>query len=56
VKPTDAAHELVRRIRRERTAAVRRAIERLDAHEREQLLSALPALVSLAELLGEAQA
>ncbi|MBV9334290.1 MAG: MarR family transcriptional regulator [Solirubrobacterales bacterium] len=51
LKPTVAGRRLTERIRRERTDALNRALERLSADERDRVLTALPALEDLAERL-----
>lgn len=51
--PTAPGREVAERIRRERTAAVQSAVDRLDRADRELLRDVLPALERLADQLGE---
>jgi DNA-binding MarR family transcriptional regulator len=55
VTPTAAGRKLAERIRRERTAALNRALEGLPDDDRRLLEQALPALEGLAEQLREQQ-
>ena len=51
VKPTPTGKRLAERIRRERTDALKLALEDLELQERDQILAALDALERLAEQL-----
>lgn len=51
VKPTPAGRRLAERIRRERTDALKLALEGLDGAERERIVAALDGLEHLAEQL-----
>lgn len=51
VKPTPAARRLAERIRRERTDALKLALEELDSAERDRIVAALDGLEHLAEQL-----
>jgi DNA-binding MarR family transcriptional regulator len=53
VTPTTAGRRLAERIRRERTAALNRALEGIDVDDRLLLEQALPALEGLAEQLQD---
>jgi DNA-binding MarR family transcriptional regulator len=52
VKVTARGHRLADRIRRERTDAVKLALERMTAEELDRIERALPALERLAERIG----
>jgi DNA-binding MarR family transcriptional regulator len=53
VKATSAGRRVAARMRRERTEAINAAVSALDERAQELILSALPALESLAEELRE---
>lgn len=53
VKPTTAGRKLAERMRRERTAALNRALEGLAEEDRRHIERALPALEGLAEHLQD---
>jgi DNA-binding MarR family transcriptional regulator len=55
LKPTVAGRKLTDRIRRERTDALKVALDGLTGDEREWILTALPALERLAEQLREGE-